>query len=102
MGDKIIYIGAVFAAFGVVVTMIIKGVAWVLRTMQRLGRMTDDFLGRPESAPGAGDGRPGVLSQLGTLNKRVERVEYQLHPNGGGSVADTINKIDRKLGDGAS
>jgi len=41
------------------------------------------------------DGSIGVDGQGRTLSDRMDKVEYQLWPNGGQSMADRVNSIDR-------
>jgi hypothetical protein len=37
-------------------------------------------------------------AKVGDIGHRVERVEYQLHPNGGGSLADRVRVMDITVG----
>ena len=41
------------------------------------------------------DGSIGVDGEGRTLSDRMNKVEYQLWPNGGQSMADRVNSIDR-------
>jgi hypothetical protein len=41
------------------------------------------------------DGSIGVDGQGRTLSDRMDKVEYQLWPNGGQSMADRVNSIDK-------
>jgi hypothetical protein len=41
------------------------------------------------------DGSIGVDGEGRTLSERMDKVEYQLWPNGGQSMADRVNSIDR-------
>ncbi len=41
------------------------------------------------------DGSIGVDGEGRTLSDRMHKVEYQLWPNGGQSMADRVNSIDR-------
>ena len=41
------------------------------------------------------DGSIGVDGEGRTLSDRMDKVEYQLWPNGGQSMADRVNSIDR-------
>jgi len=104
MKDMITGAGAVAAALTALGFLVTKVVTVVFRLVRNINRMTDDFLGRPESAPGADDAEPGVLSQLRTLRVgqvdhgvRLRRVESQVFPNGGGSLADGVAEIRRSL-----
>jgi len=89
--------GAVCAALAAIGFLVNRVVRTVVGLLQRVGRMTDDFLGRPETAPGAGDQRPGVLAQLRAMDNRLRRVEHQVHRNGGDSMADGVAEIRQAL-----
>jgi hypothetical protein len=41
------------------------------------------------------DGSIGVDGEGRTLSERMDKVEYQLWPNGGQSMADRVNSIDK-------
>jgi hypothetical protein len=41
------------------------------------------------------DGSIGVDGEGRTLSDRMDKVEYQLWPNGGQSMADRVNSIDK-------
>lgn len=41
------------------------------------------------------DGSIGIDGEGRTLSERMDKVEYQLWPNGGQSMADRVNSIDR-------
>jgi len=44
------------------------------------------------------DGVLGVDRQGRTISDRLERVEHQLFPNGGSSLTDKINRIEKEQG----
>lgn len=84
------------------------GVAWralrpVRHAAQLLEEFIDDWRGTP-GRPGVAE-RPGVMVRLGTiegqtqvipeLERRVARVEHELRPNGGASLRDAVDRVER-------
>lgn len=82
----------------------------VWHLVQRAQRLMDDLLGEP-ARPGV-DARPGVLERLAaieerlsavaalelsvrSLSRRLEAVERELHPNGGASLRDAVDRLSR-------
>lgn len=45
------------------------------------------------------DAALGVDKQGRTLSERMERVEHQVWPNGGSSMADQVNKVREDIGE---
>jgi hypothetical protein len=67
-------------------------------------RFLDDIAGKPESRPGAGDGRPSAMERLASVEQGVtetrelvDETRAQLHPNGGSSTRDQIDQLTRTL-----
>lgn len=89
-----------------------KGGGWLLATMRKLGRLADDWTGEP-ARPGHPIPTPGVLdrlsmieahvrplqSRLDDMDRRLAAVEAQLQPNGGSSLRDAVDRIDRQSAD---
>ena len=65
---------AAVIAGGTAAAIVGGGAVQVLRALRAVVRMADDFNGRPESAPGAGDHRPGVCQRLGAIEVAVGRI----------------------------
>lgn len=38
-----------------------------------------------------------VNDRLDDQDKRLNRIDYQLHPNGGGSLSDKVNKVEKDI-----
>lgn len=42
-----------------------------------------------------------VIDRMGdrmdTQDERLTRIDYQLHPNGGGSLSDKVNKVEKDI-----
>lgn len=35
--------------------------------------------------------------RLESQTERIDRIDYQLHPNGGGSLSDKVNKVEKDI-----
>lgn len=80
----------------------------VLRVLRRLDDIADDWKGTP-ARPGV-PGRPGLLERmtaieertgcmadcLDGIGRRVQRIESEVRPNGGSSMRDAVNRVDRR------
>ncbi|WP_062215714.1 hypothetical protein [Streptomyces sp. NBRC 109706] len=96
---------AVWAGAGTAVCALLAGL-WragraAIRTAARLDDLADDWRGTPER-PGV-PARPGVLERIAGIEQcteriagRLTRVEEELHPNGGGSLRDAVNRVDAR------
>src|SRR5690606_12371332 len=70
----------------------------------RATRLMDDLLGEP-ARPGV-EARPGVLERLATieerlstvaaLERRIAAIERELHPNGGTSFRDAVDRLGER------
>lgn len=67
-----------------------KVIKYVVTLLKKTGMFLDDWNGEPA--------RPGVPVRLGIL-ERLSRVEGQLTTNGGQSLKDQTDRIERKLED---
>ena len=84
--EVILATGGVAAAVAGVTTLAVR----LYRTVKRIDTAisTDD------------EGRTAVARLEDTvteIDRRIQRVEYQLHPNGGGSLADKVTQVDRQV-----
>jgi hypothetical protein len=55
----------------------------------------DDMSGEP-ARPGVPE-RPGVMVRLERIEMRVARIEDQVHPNHGSSMADAVHRIEQAV-----
>lgn len=78
--------GAILAVFALI--------GYVVRTMRKLTREFSNF--REDWAGEAG--RPGVPARPGVL-ERLTSIEHELKTNGGSSLKDAVNRVDRRLVD---
>ena len=89
--DTIIGTAAVVTA-----VLILAGACWaVVKFIHRVVHFLDDWQGE-EARPGQ-DRRPGMMERLAIVEERTE----QLQRNGGSSVADAIERIERIVRDSA-
>ena len=68
---------------------------WVWKIGRRVSRFLDDFFGDP-----AHDGlpsTPGVMARLVKLEQSNIDIKAQVIPNGGHSLRDTVDTIQREL-----
>ena len=79
-------VGAVAAAITGVTTLLVRA----YKAVKRL----DAAIGVDDKGNTAVDRLETTVAEIG---RRVERVEYQLHPNGGGSLADKVTQVDRQV-----
>ncbi|HSU34343.1 MAG TPA: hypothetical protein VLJ88_01660 [Propionibacteriaceae bacterium] len=92
---------AVLAAF---LAALLAFLRKAIPAMRKASRLVDDVVGVPESEPGRGDGRPGVMDRLAAVEKHLGQVAdsagaaaVQLHPNGGSSARDQIDGLTRAV-----
>lgn len=72
------------------------GLRKVIPSVRKASRLVDQVLGAP--------GRPGIMDRLESVEQRLVKIEdssgaaaVQLHKNGGSSVKDQVDTINRKL-----
>ncbi len=93
--------GIAIGAAAVLVAIVTIGriVRGVWRAVRRAGRLLDQLMSNPETGqPSALDrlvGRPatGDQQEVRSIFMDVEAIRRQVHPNGGGSLADGVNAI---------
>ncbi|MFI6333183.1 hypothetical protein ACIBBG_33525 [Micromonospora chersina] len=86
-----------WAAAGIVLGVILTSLTLaglIGKPLRKLARQNDEFredwYGQP-ARPGR-DAVPGVP-------ERLARMEKELHPNGGGTLRDAINRVEQRLED---
>jgi hypothetical protein len=65
---------AIVVSVGGAVALVAGMAVKVFGALRAVGRMADDFNGRPESSQGAGDHRPGVCARLTAIEVAVGRI----------------------------
>lgn len=96
-------LGTIVAIAGGVVTLGGAGVMLtrfgrvITRTGRQVGELADDWRGEPDR-PGV-PGRPGVMERLAALEAGQAATNKELHPNGGSSLRDVVNRVETKLDD---
>ncbi len=71
------------------------GVVYARRLLKRTGNFLDDWNGE-EERPGVAR-KPGVMERIQSIDTRLNRVEGQVTPNGGSSMADQVNHIVQQI-----
>lgn len=97
-------VAGAITAVGTAAAIVWKVVGWMISTVRKLGRLADDLLGE-QPRPGLPNGRPGLMDRVASIEEsqsgvlsRMEALEAELRPNGGGSIKDQIGKIARVTG----
>lgn len=90
MPEGIELIGGITALLAAV-TAVGVAVSWTRKRWLRIESFLADWAGSPER-PGV-PARPGVLWRLYAIESRVDRIERELKPNGGGSMYDKVDRI---------
>ena len=74
----------------------VAGVVYIARPIVRAVRGLLDFLGdwKGEPARAGVPARPGVMERLDSLEQDLKAVKTQVHPNGGTSMRDVINRVE--------
>jgi hypothetical protein len=99
--DQLIELGKVAAALAALagfVVLLAKAVRGMIRTIRRLGRLTDEVLGDGDERPGWGKRLAAMEQDVSTLKARVSTVLAEVKPNGGGSLKDQITRIEEATG----
>lgn len=84
---------ALGAGAGVVIAALAVG-AWIGPPLRKLSRQNTEF--RVDWYGTAA--RPGVDREPGVM-ERLKTIEGELKPNGGGSLRDAVNRLERRLDD---
>lgn len=78
----------------------VVGVMWKVRVIwhrvgDRFEQLLDDWQG-VEAHPGVA-ARPGVMERLDAHDQALAALQAQMSPNGGSSLKDSLNRIERDL-----
>lgn len=105
------------AACGIITLMIgtivvvARAVVWIWATLRKVGRLADDLTGEPArpgfaATPGVLERLTGieaglatlapVMPRLESLETRLGAVEAQLHPNGGSTLRDAVDRLEER------
>lgn len=93
-------------AGGVSAIAVIGGAAlWMAKKLSPLLQMADDWRGEPErKGPGGvvvAPARMSVMERLAALEISVADVKKELHPNGGSTFRDAVEKVVAIAKDGS-
>lgn len=86
--------GAITGGLAAVTAIGVAG-RFVLRMGRNVTDLHDDWRGEPDR-PGV-PGRPGVMERLAALEAGQVATNKELHPNGGSSLRDAVNRVETKL-----
>lgn len=82
-----------------------KAGIWVWDKLRKAGRLADDLTGEPArpgfpASPGVLERMAGieaalapVLTRLDSMENRLAAVEAQMHPNGGSTLRDAVDRL---------
>jgi hypothetical protein len=82
--NEIVLTGAVMTGL-TAIAVLIRG---TFRLFRKASHLLDDLIGE--------EARPGVEARAG-LTERISRIEHELNPNSGGSLRDSIDRIESML-----
>ncbi len=74
----------------VAIGVLVAGLRVMLSIIHRIDRFLDEWNGT--------DNRPGVMKRLDTLEDGQVRIMREVMPNGGQSLRDKVDRIEKKLG----
>lgn len=91
-----------FGAFCAAGFLILMGWKYLRPPTKGLNHFLEDWNGEPER-PGV-PGRPGVMVRFSNIEEFttkygpiIDRLDHEMHPNSGSSMADSVNRTERKL-----
>jgi len=89
------------------------GIAWkyLKPPTKGMNHFLQDWNGEPDRK--GVPARPGVMQRLQTIDESgtrtdlwmekygpiIDKLDHEMHPNGGGSLADAVNRTEKALGD---
>lgn len=77
------------------VTAILIGLYKASLLTKRFIHFLDDYFGE-EERPGF-PGRPGMQERMRIIEEEMKTVSYEMKPNSGSSIKDSINRIEKRL-----
>lgn len=86
MTEIIIAVAAIVTAVTVIITAVIR--------IYKIAKRLDTAVGVDRNGKTATE---RVEEKVSDVSTRLSRVEYQLFPNGGGSMADKLSQVDRQV-----
>jgi hypothetical protein len=94
-------VNPVFAwTLGVCSALIVIAAAWraiinpLIHAARQIGRFLDDWYGRTDDL---GRHNPGIRARLDAMEIKVDETHAQTQTNGGGSIKDAVNRIERNV-----
>jgi hypothetical protein len=90
VGSVLTFILSLFGVWFAVVKFIAPFFKRLKKWMSTWEHFMEDWFGEEE--------RPGVPARDGVM-QRLHSIEGELKPNGGGSIKDSINRIETKVGE---
>lgn len=89
---------AALAAAGALIALL-RSKVWPF--LRKVVQLVNDLVGE-DPRPGLPEGRPGVLARIDRVESRVATVEaavgdirHEVSPNGGGSLKDSVVRLER-------
>lgn len=87
---SVVLLAAATTATGYLLRTTWRALRWVVRMVRLSIRAFEDIVGSPE--------RPGVIDRLAVLEEKAASMHYELHPNGGRSMRDSVDRLEMALG----
>ena len=93
--DRFLVWGGALTLAAAVVALLWRAVRGTVRVAGKVETLVDDWTGE-EARPGVA-ARPGVMERVGVIEERVERIERELHPEGGTSLRAAVDLANSRL-----
>jgi hypothetical protein len=91
----VLAVAAAIVGIAAAIGVSIRTGVWLAKSVRRVTDFLDDWNG--EAARPGYPARKGVPERLSTMEDRLGRVEGQMRPNGGSTLRDAVDRIDRAI-----
>ena len=74
-----------------------KGIQPVLKGLRKLGHTADKIIHAAEVVPELHSKVEVLGTQMNSVNRRVTTIEEELKPNGGSTIRDAVDRIEKRV-----
>jgi hypothetical protein len=101
LAQALVFAAAITAAITAATPVAVR----LFRVLRKWGHLVDDLIGEPKR-PGQ-DPRPGLMDRVRAIEitcagntARLQKIEDELHPNGGETLRDAVDRVERAVQEG--